>query len=270
MKSIGVLTIPCAALLAFSCLHAQSVPVAEQPPAQADVRSANVPDIPQPSTQTPPEPLTPEKHADVYMARKWYREAIDMYRQAPSSPVILNKIGIAYHQLTDLRNAKKHYEQALKLDPKYAEARNNLGTVKYAQRKYRQAIKDYKKALELNPNSASIYSNLGTAHFARKKYKDAFEAYAKALSLDSEVFEHRSNYGVLLQERTVEEKAKFHYYLAKTYAQAGMMERALTYIRMSLEEGFKDRNKYLEEPEFAAMQEMPEFQAIMALEPRVL
>jgi hypothetical protein len=51
------------------------------------------------------------------------------------------------------------------------------------------------------------------------------------------VFEHRNSHGVLLQERSVEEKAKFHYYMAKTYAKAGMHDRALLYIRKALEEG---------------------------------
>jgi len=204
------------------------------------------------------------------MARKMYREAIEAYRQAPVGPVIWNKLGIAYHQMSDLDAAKRHYEKALKLDPNYAEARNNVGTVQYARKSYRRAINEYRKALKLNPTSASIYSNLGTAYFARKRYKEAFEAYQQALNLDSEVFEHRSNYGVLLQDRTVEERAKFHYFLAKTYAQAGMNERALLYIRKSLEEGFTDRKKYIEDPEFAALKELPEFQTLMALEPRVL
>jgi tetratricopeptide (TPR) repeat protein len=115
-----------------------------------------------------------------------------------------------------------------------------------------------------------VYSNLGTALFARKKYKDALEAYQTALSLDPEVFEHRNSHGVLLQERSVEERAKFHYFLAKTYAKAGVLDRALLYIRKALEEGFRERKKFSEEPEFAALQEMPEFQALMALEPRVL
>ena len=39
--------------------------------------------------------------------------------------------------------------------------------------------------------------------------------------LDPEVFENRSTQGVLLQERSVAERGKFHYYLAHTYAQAG-------------------------------------------------
>ena len=88
--------------------------------------------------------------------------------------------------------------------------------------------------------------------------------------MDPEVFEHRSSYGVLLQERSVEERAKFHFYLAKTYAQAGMNERALLYIRKALEEGFKERDRLKEDPEFAALQELPEFQELLSLQPRVL
>ena len=68
----------------------------------------------------------------------------------------------------------------------------------------------------------------------------------------------------------MQERAKFHFYLAKTYAKAGAVERALLYIRKSLEEGFKERDKFKEDPEFAELQELPEFQQLMALEPRVL
>src|SRR5271169_3442682 len=60
--------------------------------------------------------LTPEARADIFMARKMFREAIEMYRQAPDSSVIANKIGIAYHQLVELEMARKNYERAIKLD----------------------------------------------------------------------------------------------------------------------------------------------------------
>jgi tetratricopeptide (TPR) repeat protein len=223
----------------------------------------------QPGAET--TPLTLERRGDIYMARKMFREAIDVYKQAPqNSAVIWNKVGIAYHQLMQFDVARKRYERAIKLNPKYSEAVNNLGTIYYAKKSYRRAISQYQKALKLAPDSASIYSNLGTALFARKQYDEAFVAYRKALELDPEVFEHRSSYGVLLRETNVEERAKFHYYLAKTYALAGANDRALQYIRKALEEGFKDRKKFLEEPEFAALRELPEFKEIMALEPRVL
>ncbi|MCL5742748.1 MAG: tetratricopeptide repeat protein, partial [Acidobacteria bacterium] len=172
----------------------------------------------QPGPAAPARVLSPEMRADVLMARKLYREAIEAYREAPAdSAVVANKMGIAYHQLSELGMAKRQYQRAVRLNPRYAEAINNLGTVHYALRSYRRAIGYYKKALEIAPNSASIYSNLGTAYFARRKYDLAAQCLEKALSLDAEVFEHRSTQGVLLQERTVGERAKFHYQVAKLY-----------------------------------------------------
>ena len=106
------------------------------------------------------------------MARKMFREAVEIYSTAGSnSPVIANKIGIAYHQMMEMELARRNYERAVKLDPKYSEAVNNLGTIYYARKNYRKAVSYYNRALKLKPNSASIYSNLGTAQFARKKYK---------------------------------------------------------------------------------------------------
>jgi tetratricopeptide (TPR) repeat protein len=216
------------------------------------------------------QPITPELRADILMARKMFREAIDMYKQAPSTAIILNKIGIAYHQLVQMDYAKKYYEKSAKAKPDYAEAINNLGTVHYAQKSYRKAINFYKRALKISPNSASIHSNLGTAYFARKNYELALGEYEVAMKLDPDVFEHRGSHGVLLQERSVEERAKFHYYLAKSYAKAGNTERALLYLRKALEEGLKERKKVLDEPDFVQIREMPEFKQIVAMEQKVI
>src|ERR1017187_7065509 len=199
-----------------------------------------------------PPPLTPEARGDVFMPRKMYREAIESYQQAPQDSAIgWNKLGIAYHQMMQLDAAMKRYRRAIRLDAKYPEAINNLGTIYYAEKRYSKATGCYKRALKLAPASASIYSNLGTAYFGEKKYKEAWEAYNTAFQLDPEVFEHRNTYGVLLQERTVE-------------------ERALQYIRKALEEGFTDRKKLLQDPEFAALRDLPEFKELLKLEPRVL
>jgi tetratricopeptide (TPR) repeat protein len=259
----------CTALGATIC--AVTLWAQQSAPTQAfnEVRndSSPVARLPEPVKTT----LTPEMRGDIFMARKMYREAIEAYQEAGTNTAIINnKIGIAHHQMLDLDGAKKLYERAVKLNPQYSEAINNLGTVYYAKRSYRKAVNQYKKALKIAPNSASIYSNLGTAHFARKKYKEASEAYEKALTLDPDVFEHRNSHGVLLQERNVQERAKFYFYMARTYAKAGAVDRALIYIRKALEEGFKERNKFREEPEFAALQEVQEFKDLMAAEPRVL
>jgi tetratricopeptide (TPR) repeat protein len=220
----------------------------------------------------PATALSAEMRGDIYMARKMYREAIEMYKPgAANSSLLANKTGIAYHQMLDLANARKYYEKSIKLDPRYSEAINNLGTVYYAAKSYRRAVEQYKRALRHSPTSASIYSNLGTAYFARKQYKEATAAYEQALSLDPQVFEHRGNgAGTVLQERSVEERAKFHYFLAKAYAKKGSTELALQYIRKALEEGFKERDKFVKDPEFAPLQEDMEFKRILAAEYRTL
>lgn len=228
-----------------------------------------------PPQTAPAKPeLSPEMRGDIYMARKMYREAIDAFREgSPKDPVLANKIGIAYHQMLQFDMARKSYEQALKLKPDYIEAMNNIGTVYYAKKSYRRAISWYNKALKVSgeePRAASVYMNLGTAYFARKKYEQATNSYQTALKLDPDVFEHHSNFGVMLEERTVEERAKYHYYVAALYAKNGRTDLAMQYLRKALEEGFKDKGKLEKDPAFAPLRDTDEFKLLLASNPRVL
>ena len=227
-----------------------------------------------PAAQQAPPQLTLEARGDIFMARKMYREAIETYQQgSPKDPILLNKIGIAYHQSQNMDNARRFYERSLKYKPNYVEAMNNLGTVYYYRKNYRRAISWYDKALKIEPEepkSASIYMNRGTALFARKQYQKATEDYQVALKLDPQIFEHHGTVGQILEERSVEDRARFHFELAKVYAKSGRNDMALQYIRKSLEEGFKDKKKIEETPEFATIKELPEFKELMAREQRVL
>jgi tetratricopeptide (TPR) repeat protein len=218
--------------------------------------------------------VTPELRGDIFMAKKQYREAIEAFRQGSSKdPVLRNKTGIAYHQMLQLDQALKSYQEAVKLKKDYLEAINNIGTIYYARKSFRRSITYYERALKLEPQStrsAAVYNNLGTAFFARKQYKQAFDAFQTALSLDPDVNEHNSGYGVMLEERSVEERAKYHYFWAKTYAKSGRNELALQYLRKALEEGFKEKKQLETDPEFASLRDTKEFKDLLALEPRVL
>ena len=221
--------------------------------------------------QNPSQAVTPELRGDIMMARKMYREAIDFYKPgSETSAVLANKTGIAYHQLQDLNSAEKYYRHAVKLNPKYPEAINNLGTVYYAKKSYRRAIAQYRNALRITPNSASVLSNLGTAYLARKQTEEAMKAYEQAFAIDPGVFDQHGSQGVLVQERTIEERAAYYFLLAKTSAKQGLTDRALQYIRKALENGFKDKDKFKAEPEFSALQDNMEFQEILAAEYKVL
>ena len=220
--------------------------------------------------QTQP-PISNEERGDLFMARKMYRDAIDVYAKAPQdNAVIWNKAGIAWHQLGQLDRAKADYERALKLKPTYAEAQNNIGAVYFAQKSYRRAIAAYKKALLITPQSASFHKNLGTAYFARKLEKEAMAEYQEAYRLDPETFENRSLTGTVLENGSIEDRARYHYALAKLYAQDSRTDMAIQYLRKALEEGFHDKKKLEQDPEFQAMRDLPEFQELLASEPRVL
>ena len=236
---------------------------------------ASQPATQQASAQQPPEPkfapLSPEERGDLFMARRMFRDAIAIYKTGDQkSPVIWNKIGIAWHNLGELTLARTSYEHALKVNKNYVEAINNIGTVYYAEKKYRTAIGRYRRALALAPERASFWSNLGTAYYSQGKFPLMMEAYDKAISLDPEIFEHRGIMGTEMQERTVADRARYHFELARLYAKIGKDDLALQYLRHCFEEGFKDKDKVRKSPEFAGMLENPEFIEVMALEPRVL
>lgn len=214
-----------------------------------------------------------ELRADLRMIRKSYWEAIDLYHDAlrlsPNNAVLLNKIGIAHHQLSELGQAKKFYERATKADPGYPQAWNNLGTVHYSRKSYKRAIRYYERALELSPTQAAIRGNLGAALFARKKYDAALEQFRLALLLNPEIFQQRNLFGILMQDYSTEDRARFHYMLAKSLALLGNVERALYFLRSALENGFP-LEEALAEPAFDLVREDRRFQALFSNPPAAL
>jgi tetratricopeptide (TPR) repeat protein len=216
--------------------------------------------------------LSDEKMADLYMVRKEYREAANLYKrlsdQEPRNPVYLNKLGIALHQQTALGAALKYYERAVKVDPLYADAENNIGTIWYQRKKYSKAIKAYQKAIAVRSDMAVLHSNLGYAYFADKKYEEAIAAFRQALSIDPQLFEHgTSRTGSLLQDRSVSDRGRFYFLLAKSFAQAGDVDRCLLYLRKAKDEGYKSLSEVKTDPAFSAVLKLPAIEEILAPKP---
>ena len=210
-----------------------------------------------------------EQRADLYMVRKYYPEAIELYKQLvaqqPNNALFHNKLGIAYHQLQNLDAAKRASRKAVQLNPQYGQAINNLAAVAYAQKNYREAILTYLKALAFSPNDAVVYSNLGTAYFAFERFEYAMTSYRYALQLDPTIFQRGGRSGTIVQQRDEKNAAAFNFYLAKTYAGMGNVEDTLQYLRKAWEEGYPDIRKGLEDKAFAFLSAEPRFIELVQL-----
>ena len=266
------------AVSGFTLLYVATVPSAGQSFTDEDLSkplvetrvSQSPPQSPAQSATVVVRPeLTDEQLADLYMARKEYREAAQIYKrlcdQNPQNPVYLNKLGIAMHQQAALPMALKYYERATKADPMYADAENNIGTIWYQRKKYGKAIRAYKKAIGIRPEMAVLYSNLGYAYFGERKYEEAISAFRQALAIDPQLFDHgNSRSGSVLQDRSVEDRGKFYFLLAKSFAQAGNLERCIIYLRKAKDEGYKELASAKTDPAFAVMLKEPAIQEVLA------
>jgi tetratricopeptide (TPR) repeat protein len=213
-----------------------------------------------------------ERRGDELKAEKNYLDAIAYHQAAlrknPGSASLLNKIGMSQLLLTRLREARKSFEQAIKVDSKYASAYANLGVVYYEGRSYGKAIKFYDKAIALQPDTAVFYNNRGAAHFNKKQYDKASLDYAKALELDPDIFEQvSSRAAVLASIGSPEDRARYAYVLAKLFAKAGENERSLQYLRKAMEDGYKEIKNVYKDTEFSALRKDPRFAELMAARP---
>jgi tetratricopeptide (TPR) repeat protein len=207
--------------------------------------------------------LPPENIGDALMLHQRYEAAIEAYKKVPVSPIMLNKLGVAYQMMGNLQEAIRCYRTTLKLDPKNVSSMNNLGTIYDSFKDYRHAERMYRKALRLNPASARILRNLGTSLMAQHKYDKGWEAYKDALAKDPNVFADSDSLHVQ-NSSTVESRGAMNFYMAKGCVRAGENDRAIDYLRRSFIEGFANPHKIESDSEFASLHGVPAFEQLLA------
>jgi tetratricopeptide (TPR) repeat protein len=239
----------------------------------AGVASAqtNVASIPQQLRQAEPPPASAsaaqlEATADELSAKKFFADALDYYQAANAkqpSAKLFTRMGMMNLLLMRFDASRKDFERAVKLDPNFADAHNNLGTIYYQNQQLKQAIREYEKAIALNPAQATYHSNLGTAYLERKEFDKAASEYARALQIDPDIFEPHPGTGISARFDP-SDRARFHYVIAKTFAKSGNTERCLLYLEKAMEFGYKDIKRVYKDDEFANVRKDPRFAALMA------
>lgn len=162
------------------------------------------------------------------------REILKAEELDPDSAVIQNNLGLIYFYRERLDLAEKHLRQAVKMDEKYSEARNNLARVLIERGKFADAEKEVKIVLAdltfTKPDKA--YINLGLAKFNQKDYSAARSAFAKAI------------------ESTPEE-CSAHTYLGRSYFESNDYSHAAEALDRAI--GFCQKNLYDEPHYYSAL-----------------
>jgi tetratricopeptide (TPR) repeat protein len=104
--------------------------------------------------------------------------------QSPESVVDLFAPGIALEEdSTTAADAMASYQKVLQLDPNYAPAHINLGTLYYNQSDYEQAEAHYRAAIVADSRYALAYFDLGNVLDETQRVEEAIAAYKAALQL---------------------------------------------------------------------------------------
>lgn len=112
-------------------------------------------------------------------------------RQQASSPLLLRKTkeqyweeGIQFYSRGQYREALAAFEQALRLDPHFADAYFGKGNAFYFMKRYEDALLAFEQAIRLDPHNAALHNNKGGALYMLGHYREALADYEQALRLD--------------------------------------------------------------------------------------
>lgn len=152
----------------------------------------------------------------------------------PANAVVQNNLGLVYFFRERYDQSEDHLRNAIKISPKYTEARNNLSRVLIEKGNYPEAEKQLNVVLDdltyANPEKA--YINLGLAKFHQKQYSEARASFAKALE-------------------TLPDDCVSNTYFGRTFFETQEYARAAEVLDRAI--GFCQKNMYDEPHYFSAL-----------------
>lgn len=160
----------------------------------------------------------------IYMKKKQYKSAMDMYQKAlmiePQSTDALSSLADCQARTGDISGAVITYEQAVMMNPKAVNEYKALGNLYSKQGKKELAMKSYGKYLDQKPSDQIIAKKVGDYFFQKKKFKESAKYLAIVKGKAAHPFLHQfrlcesyhrsKNYKqtIVLTEKLVKRKPK--------------------------------------------------------------
>jgi Tfp pilus assembly protein PilF len=129
-------------------------------------------------------------------------EKVKKLRHSPSNC----KMGMMFLQNNLIDEAVKHFELAMKNDPNYLEAYNNLGLTYIQLGESKKALQVFKLAIEKGNQFADIHNNYGFALLKARDFRGALKEFQEALKLNNNYIEANYNLALLYFESTLYDK----------------------------------------------------------------
>ena len=99
---------------------------------------------------------------------------------------VLNSRGLRSEASGEFAAAKADYQNAVSVNPEYANARNNRGNMRIRDEDIEGAVEDYTEAIRLDSRFSEAYCNRGMAKQRLGRYDEARQDYNMALSSNPE------------------------------------------------------------------------------------
>ncbi|HUR59241.1 MAG TPA: tetratricopeptide repeat protein [Opitutaceae bacterium] len=122
----------------------------------------------------------------------------DTVEKMPANPRAHNHLGAALSAVGLEKDALRHYEEALRLDPQDAKLRFNVATALFRAGRGEEAENHFRETLRQKPDHADAHNNYGDLLLRRGRREEAMHHFAATLRLDPGFAPAHNNLGIAL------------------------------------------------------------------------
>ncbi|KAK1293904.1 putative UDP-N-acetylglucosamine--peptide N-acetylglucosaminyltransferase SEC [Acorus calamus] len=179
-----------------------------------------------------------------------FQQALDfsqsLYEKNPCRTDNLLLLGAIHYQLHDYDMCIAKNEEAIRIQPQFAESYGNMANAWKEKGNVDLAIRYYLVAIELRPNFSDAWSNLASAYMRKGRLNEAAQCCRQALALNPRLVDAHSNLGNLMKSQGLIQEAYNCYLealriqptfaiawsnLAGIFMETGDLNRALVYYK---------------------------------------